>query len=156
MKKNIYISKKIHIKEKDLNESQLDFFYLSSPSIIEKKIENLDSIQYFPMDYSKIYLNLNSFIGLKNKFVIKKMIIRKKNKNRKNKNINQKVFILKITLRQIKKINFYKKAIFSRQNLFAIFFVFFFDFNFQYQNYTVSLDKFEIYNKQNDQENFLY
>ena len=71
-KKILYISKKIHIKEKDLNESQLDFFYLSSPSIIEKKIENLDSIQYFPMDYSKIYLDLNSFISLKNKFVIKK------------------------------------------------------------------------------------
>ena len=71
-KKILSLSKDIYSKEKDLNESQLDFFYLSSPSIIEKKIENLDSIQYFPMDYSKIYLNLNSFIGLKNKFVIKK------------------------------------------------------------------------------------
>ena len=78
-KEIFYISKKIHNKEKDLNESQLDFFYLSSPSIIEKKIENLDSIQYFPMDYSKIFLNLNSFTSLKNKFVIKK------NKNQKKK-----------------------------------------------------------------------
>ena len=77
-KKILYISKKIHIKEKDLNESQLDFFYLSSPSIIEKKIENLDSIQYFPMDYSKIFLNLTSFTSLKNKFVIKKNDSQKK------------------------------------------------------------------------------
>ncbi len=77
-KEIFYISKKIHNKEKDLNESQLDFFYLSSPSIIEKKIENLDSIQYFPMDYSKIFLNLNSFTSLKNKFVIKKNDSQKK------------------------------------------------------------------------------
>ena len=77
-KEIFYISKKIHIKEKDLNESQLDFFYLSSPSIIEKKIENLDSIQYFPMDYSKIYLNLNSFISLKTNLLLKKMISEKK------------------------------------------------------------------------------
>ena len=77
-KEIFYISKKIHTKEKDLNESQLDFFYLSSPSIIEKKIENLDSIQYFPMDYSKIFLNLTSFTSLKNKFVIKKNDSQKK------------------------------------------------------------------------------
>ena len=38
IEKKIYIkSKKIFLKEKNLNETQLDFFYLSSPSIIEKK-----------------------------------------------------------------------------------------------------------------------
>ena len=35
IEKKIYIkSKKIFLKEKNLNETQLDFFYLSSPSII--------------------------------------------------------------------------------------------------------------------------
>ena len=38
LEKKIYqLNKKISIKEKDLNESQFDFFYLSSPDIIEKK-----------------------------------------------------------------------------------------------------------------------
>ena len=85
------------------------------------------------MDYSKIFLNLNSFTSLKNKFVIKKNDSQKKNKNRKNDNINQKVFIFRL-LRQIKKINF-AKSIFPKTE-FIFLFLFCFDFNFQYQNYT--------------------
>ena len=48
----------------------LDFFYLSSPSIIEKKIEHLDSGQYVPMEYSKIFLSISNFIELQNKLAI--------------------------------------------------------------------------------------
>ncbi len=59
---------KINKKQKDLNESQLDFSYLTSPSIIEKKIEHLDKNEYLPMDYSKIFLNITDFINLQNKF----------------------------------------------------------------------------------------
>ena len=47
------LSKIIFLKEKDLNESQLDFSYLTSPSIIESKIEHLDKSVYSPIDYSK-------------------------------------------------------------------------------------------------------
>ena len=40
IEKKIYdLVKIIDIKEKDLNESQLDFSYLTSPAVIEKKIE---------------------------------------------------------------------------------------------------------------------
>ena len=72
------IEKKIHkannsivIKEKDLKESQLDYSYLTSPSQIEKKLELLDSNRYFPMEYSKIFLSIENFLDLKNKFTEK-------------------------------------------------------------------------------------
>ena len=69
-KKIFNISKTVNSKENDLSESQLDFFYLTSPSIIEKKIENLDSNQYVPMEYSKIFLSISNFIELQNKVAI--------------------------------------------------------------------------------------
>ena len=68
IEKNIYqLNKKISQKEKNLNESQLDFSYLTSPSMIEKKIENLDIEQYLPMEYSKIFLSILNFNNLQNK-----------------------------------------------------------------------------------------
>ena len=69
-KKIFNVSKTVNSKENDLSESQLDFFYLTSPSIIEKKIENLDSNQYVPMEYSKIFLSISNFIELENKVAI--------------------------------------------------------------------------------------
>lgn len=70
IEKKIYkINNKIIIKEEDLNKSQLDFSYLTSPSVIEKKIEHVDTNQYLPMDYSKIFLNMSIFIDLENKLV---------------------------------------------------------------------------------------
>ena len=69
-KKIFNISKEIILKERDLNESQLDFSYLTSPSMIDQKIKHLDNKNYFPMEYSKIFLDLSSFINLQNKFVI--------------------------------------------------------------------------------------
>ena len=69
-KKIFNVSKTVNLKENDLSESQLDFFYLTSPSIIEKKIENLDNNQYVPMEYSKIFLSISNFIELENKVAI--------------------------------------------------------------------------------------
>ena len=69
-KKILNVSKLISIKKKDFYESQLDYSYLTSPSIIEKKIGIFENDQYFPMEYSKIFLDLSSFINLQNKFVI--------------------------------------------------------------------------------------
>tara|TARA_B100000941_G_scaffold156028_1_gene110707 strand:- start:1149 stop:1484 length:336 start_codon:yes stop_codon:yes gene_type:complete len=80
-KKIFNISKIINLKETDYNESQLDFFYLSSPSIIEKKIKHLDSGQYVPMEYSKIFLSISNFIELQNKVVIQGGQNDKKKKN---------------------------------------------------------------------------
>ncbi len=69
IEKNIYqLNKKINQKEKNLNESQLDFFYLTSPLMIEKKIKNLDIERYLPMEYSKIFLSISNFNNLQNKY----------------------------------------------------------------------------------------
>ena len=57
-KKIFNLSGEIHYKEKDLNESQLDFYYLSSPAIIEKKIENLDNEKYKHMANSNIFFSI--------------------------------------------------------------------------------------------------
>ncbi len=64
------ISKIIHLKKKDLNYAQLDFFYLSSPSVLDKKIENLDLNDYLIMNNSRIFSNVSNFLTVQNKLVI--------------------------------------------------------------------------------------
>ena len=54
--------KKISNLKKELHESQLEFYYLSSPQNLEEKISFLTNDQYQYMSISKIYLNYNSFI----------------------------------------------------------------------------------------------
>ena len=76
------ISNKIIAKKEDLNKSQLDFSYLTSPSIIERKIEHIDNNQYLPMDYSKIYFNIQIFLDLEKKLVNEANQNEKKNKKR--------------------------------------------------------------------------
>ena len=71
-KKILNLSKIIKTKEKDLNESQLDFTYLSSPLIIHDKIKLLDNEKYVTMEYSKIFLSISSFLDLQNKLAIQK------------------------------------------------------------------------------------
>ena len=73
-KKIHYLSKEISLKEKDYKESELDFAYLTSPKMIEKKIDHYDRNKYFPMDFSKIFLNLSNFENIKKKLVEKKML----------------------------------------------------------------------------------
>ena len=64
------INKRIAILKKDLNETQLDFFYLSSPNNLSKALKNLDLVDYAPIDFSRIYLSYNDFINFKNKISI--------------------------------------------------------------------------------------
>ena len=66
-KKINVINKKVFQKEKDINESQLDYSYLTSPLKIEQKVESFISFQYLPMDYSRIFLNINDFVELERK-----------------------------------------------------------------------------------------
>ena len=73
-KKIHYLSKVILLKEKDYKESELDFAYLTSPKMIEKKIDHHGRDKYFPMDFSKIFLNLSNFENVKKKLVEKKML----------------------------------------------------------------------------------
>ena len=54
-----------------MSELQLDFSYLSSPSLIEMKIKKLEHIKYLPIENSKIFLSILSFTDLQNKFVTK-------------------------------------------------------------------------------------
>ena len=64
------INKRIAALEKDLNETQLDFYYLSSPKNLSKRLQNLDLVDYTPMDFSKIYLSYDEFINFQNKISI--------------------------------------------------------------------------------------
>ena len=77
-KKIIQLNNKISLNEKDLNESQFDFYYLTSPVVIEKKVENLNYNNYLPMEYSKIFLNTRKFKDLENQYAIKKKEYEKK------------------------------------------------------------------------------
>jgi hypothetical protein len=82
LEKEIYeLSKKIAIKEKELNDIELDFYYLTSPVIIEKKIENLNYNNYSPMEYSKIFLDIENFMNIHNKLTILKNQYEKEIKN---------------------------------------------------------------------------
>lgn len=81
-KKISNLSKVNNFKNKDLNESQLDFSYLTSPSMIEKRVKEVNFIEYFPMDYSKIFLDISSFTDLKKKFVNKNNHNEKKIQNK--------------------------------------------------------------------------
>ncbi len=68
IEKKIYkIDKKIAHIEKDLSETELDYSYLSSPKNLSKRIKELSLIDYVPMEYSRIYLNLNDFVESKKK-----------------------------------------------------------------------------------------
>jgi len=62
IEKSIYkIDKKIAAIEKDLHETQLDYFYVSSPGYLSKKITQLAFIEYIPMDFSRIYFSYRDF-----------------------------------------------------------------------------------------------
>ncbi len=79
IEKRIVILGKSNIElEKNINETQLDFSYLTSPSLLEKKIEHLDKNQYLTMEYSKIFLRMSDFIDLNNKYVIQESLNEKK------------------------------------------------------------------------------
>ena len=62
-----------------MNESQLDFSYLSSPMIIHDKIKLIDNEKYVTMEYSKIFLSMSNFLDLQNKLAIQ----RNQNENKK-------------------------------------------------------------------------
>ena len=68
IEKNIFsLSKEINLKETDLKESQLDFSYLSSPSMIDKRLENLSVTKFYPIQFSNIFLSMDSFLKMDKK-----------------------------------------------------------------------------------------
>ena len=58
---------KIFSKEKDLNETQLDFYYLTSPREIENKLNIIGFDNYQPIAHSKIFYTISDFINMENK-----------------------------------------------------------------------------------------
>ena len=79
LEKKINVLTKAHAhKERNFNEVQLDYYYLTSPSMIEKKIEHLGIKKYIHMEYSKIFLSIESFINIQNKHVMQKTLDEKK------------------------------------------------------------------------------
>ena len=61
------LNKKIFLKEKDINESELEFYFLTSPVEIEKKIKILDLEKYSPIKKSNLYLNPLNFTNIQKK-----------------------------------------------------------------------------------------
>ena len=66
-KKLFKLNKKIKYKEKDINESELDFYFLSSPAEVEKKINILGKNNYIPIQNSKIFFSISDFNNIKKK-----------------------------------------------------------------------------------------
>ena len=61
------LHKDILIKEKNINEGELDFYYLSSPAELEKKLNLLGFDDYEPIKYSNIYFDISDFYKIQNK-----------------------------------------------------------------------------------------
>tara|TARA_B100000902_G_C26953743_1_gene737129 strand:+ start:367 stop:699 length:333 start_codon:yes stop_codon:yes gene_type:complete len=74
------VTLKILNVKKDLHETELDYYYLSSPKNLSKKINELSLIEYTPIEFSKIYLDYKDFINSKNKLTNYKKINEKKTK----------------------------------------------------------------------------
>ena len=70
LEKKLYkLNEKITLKEKDINESQLDFYFLTSPAEIDKKVKTLDR-NYLPIKNSKIFLSLSNYRSLQERISV--------------------------------------------------------------------------------------
>tara|TARA_B100000700_G_C15010655_1_gene840708 strand:- start:724 stop:1059 length:336 start_codon:yes stop_codon:yes gene_type:complete len=63
IEKNINLNERqISILESEIYESQLDFYYLTSPDYLNKKIIEYSDDEYLSIKYSEIYFSLNQFL----------------------------------------------------------------------------------------------
>ena len=68
MKKNFKFKiQKYFNKKKDINEAQLDFYYLTSPAEIEKKLNIIGFNNYQPIKHSNIFFDISDFTKIQNK-----------------------------------------------------------------------------------------
>ena len=65
-KKISHLNSKIKIKRNNINEAQLDFYYLTSPANIEKKLNITGFNEYQPIKFSNIFFDINDFIKVNN------------------------------------------------------------------------------------------
>ena len=61
------LNTKIFLDNKNINEAQLDYNYLSSPLEIEKKLDIIGNNNYQPIDHSKLFLNISDFTNMDSK-----------------------------------------------------------------------------------------
>ena len=73
---------KVASQEKNINEAQLDFFYLTSPEEIEKKLNEIGFNNYQPIEYSKIYFSISDLTNNQNKVSILKKLNEEKTQKR--------------------------------------------------------------------------
>ena len=66
-KEILNLNTQILIKKKDVNETQLDFYYLTSPLEIEKRLKIIGLENYQPIVHSKIFFDISYFTKIKNK-----------------------------------------------------------------------------------------
>ena len=62
------LDSKILLKKKNINEAQLDFYYLTSPAEIEKKLNIIGFHNYQTIKHSKIFLDISEFTKIENRF----------------------------------------------------------------------------------------
>ncbi len=72
------LNTKTLLKKKIINEAQLEFYYLTSPSEIEKKLSIIGFVDYGPIEYSKIFFDISDFNKIQNKISKLKTINEKK------------------------------------------------------------------------------
>jgi len=83
IEKNISnLNAKIVITSKNINEAQLDFFYLTSPAEIEKKLNVIGFHSYKPIKYSSIYFNIDDFTKVQNSTSNLKILNEEKNQKK--------------------------------------------------------------------------
>ena len=66
-KQILNLNKIILMQEKNINEAELDFYYLTSPIELEKKINLIGLNNYQPIKYSNIYLKITDYNKIHNK-----------------------------------------------------------------------------------------
>ena len=67
-KQIIQLNNKILLQKKDFNEAQLEFYYLTSPAEIEKKLSLIGYSNYQPIKYSNIFFKISDFDNIQKKF----------------------------------------------------------------------------------------
>ena len=79
-KQIIQLNNKILLQKKDFNEAQLEFYYLTSPAEIEKKLSLIGFSNYQPIKYSNIFFKISDFDNIQKKFSNLKNLNEKKSK----------------------------------------------------------------------------
>ena len=155
MKKKIYdLAKIIDIKEKDLNESQLDFSYLTSPAVIEKK-KALRQKSISAYGVFENILKYVEFLNLQNKFVTQENKNEKKKKKNKIFNENQTSFYFEDFLETNKKNKNIQKNNFFHDRIYLLFFLFFsLILIFSIRIINISLNKIEVFHQNNISKKF--